>query len=101
MVVVSVGIRAVSADCLVSHEETLVLQAKLQAIPLPLRGHVVTPKVAPVSVSRRPQSMTASLLPETVLVSPPLVLVERYERYRNKPTLRQSRAQWLGLRHRQ
>jgi len=46
-----------------------------------------------VPVSRRPPSVAASLLPETVLVSPPLVWVARYERYRNKPTLRQSRAQ--------
>src|SRR6266849_9676302 len=88
MVVVSVGIRAVSADCPVSQEETLVLPVKPQAIPLPLRSHFATPKVAPVSVSRRPQGVTASPRPETVLVFPPLVLVARYERYRNKPTLR-------------
>src|SRR6266851_4323823 len=84
--------QAVSADCPVSQEETLVLPVKPQAIPLPLRSHFATPKVAPVSVSRRPQSVTASLLPETALLSLSLVLVARYERYRNKPTLRQSRA---------
>src|SRR5712664_1327193 len=94
-VVGSVGIRAVLADCLISQEETLVLPVKPQAIAvaLPLRSHFATPKVAPVPVSRRPQGVTASPLPETVLVSPPMVLVARYERYRNKPTLRRSRAQ--------
>jgi hypothetical protein len=95
MFAVSVGIRAVSVDCLVSQEETLVLPVKPQAIAvvLPLRGHFATPKVALVPVSQRPQGVTASPLPETVLVSPPMVLVARYEGYRNKPTLRRSRAQ--------
>src|SRR5271169_4644888 len=60
-------------------KETLVLPVKLQAIPLalPLRRHFATPEVAPVSVSRRPREVTASPLPQTVLVSPPLVLVAR------------------------
>jgi hypothetical protein len=39
-----------------------------------------------LSVSPRPLGVAASLLPETVLVSLPPVLMARYERYRNKPT---------------
>jgi hypothetical protein len=43
----------------------------------------------------------ASALPEAVSVSLPPVLVARYETYRNKPTLRECRAQLVGLHHRQ
>jgi hypothetical protein len=48
---------------------------------------------ASLAVSRQRQEVAASALPETVLVSLPPVLVARYETYRNKPTLRRSRAQ--------
>jgi len=70
-VVGSVGIRAVLADCLIIAGGNAGSAGEPQAIAvaLPLGGHFATPKVAPVSVSRRPQGVTASPLPETVLVS--------------------------------
>jgi hypothetical protein len=73
----------------------LVLPVKPLAIPLalPRWRHFATRKAAQVSVSPQQQEVMASALPEAVLVSLPPVLVATCETYRNKPTLRQSRAQ--------
>jgi hypothetical protein len=83
MVAVSVGIRAVLAESLASHEQMTVLPGKPQAVPLalPQRRHFATRKAAQVSVSRQGQEVMASAPPEAALVSLPPVLVARYEMY--------------------
>ena len=66
MVVISAGIRTVSADCLAAHERTMVVPVKPLAIPLalPQQRHLATRKAAQVLVSRQGQEVMASALPE-------------------------------------
>jgi hypothetical protein len=84
--------RTASADC-----QWLLAQAASVLLVLPLLP--VYP--LPLPVSRQRQKVMASALQETVLISLPAVFMARYETYRNKPTLRESRAQLVGLHHRQ
>ena len=99
---------AASAGCLLSQQRILVLQVSPQAIPLALLllllllgCRLAITKVPCLPVSRQSQEVTASLLPEAMLVSPPPVLPARDERHRNKPAPRAPIAQSPGLRRRQ